>query len=273
VSTTVRRTGRSLVTAAVAAGALIAAAPSAPAVVRTAEVVPEAPSGCKPSQILDLRPWKLTLPIGGNEKPAQVLPLNLGGILGLPGFQSTADCSAVVFRAPVNGVTTKGSNYPRSELREMAADGEQASWSSTSGTHWMEVTQAFTALPKGKPELVGAQIHGTSDDITVFRLEGTKLYVTNGDNPHYKLITSNYRLGTPYTAAYLVGNGAVQAYYNNQLVAVIYKKFTGAYFKAGAYTQANCTNAPCTPDNYGETVIYDLNVAHTPDQPAPPAGP
>ncbi|MDQ2706682.1 MAG: polysaccharide lyase family 7 protein [Actinomycetota bacterium] len=229
-------------------------------------------TGCQPNQILDLSFWELTLPTGSggsrSGSPLEILPLNLGGLLNVPWFRSTPDCAAVAFRAPVTGTTTKGSHYPRSELRELAAGGERASWSSTSGTHWMEVTEAFTALPSGKPELVGAQIHGSSDDITVFRLEGSNLYVTDGNNPHYKLVTSQYRLGTPFTATFLVSQGVVHAFYNGQLQATIHKSFSGAYFKAGAYTQANCSNSPCNQDNYGETMIYDLRVSHTRDAPS-----
>jgi hypothetical protein len=128
----------------------------------------------------------------------------------------------------------------------------------------MRVVEAFTRLPSGKPHLVGAQIHDAADDVTVFRLEGSNLYVTDGDDPHYKLVTSSYTLGTPFEAAYVVSGGQVRAYYNGQLVATLAKNFSGAYFKAGAYTQANCSNSsPCSPANYGETVIYDLQVAHT----------
>ncbi|MFL6150590.1 MAG: hypothetical protein ACJ72I_24405 [Pseudonocardiaceae bacterium] len=45
------------------------------------------------------------------------------------------------------------------------------------------MVEAFTHLPVGKPQLVGAQIHDATHDISVFRLEGTDLYITNGNNP------------------------------------------------------------------------------------------
>jgi hypothetical protein len=219
-----------------------------------------------PADVIDLRDWKLTLPIGTAGKPTkpqEIVQPELGDFEISPWFQPTTDCAAVAFRAPVDAPTTSGSHYPRSELREMTADGENASWSSTSGTHTMTVTEAFTSLPKGKPHLVGAQIHDDSDDITVFRLEGSSLYVTDGDDPHYKLVTDDYVLGTKYEARFVVSGGVVQAYYNGQLQATLAKDFSDAYFKAGAYTQANCERAaPCTSDNYGETVIYQLAVTH-----------
>jgi hypothetical protein len=212
----------------------------------------------------DLSRWKLTLPTGSQGKPREIARPNAAASPDRNWFSASPD-DGIVFRAPVNGVTTKGSKNPRSELREMTGDGSTpASWSSTSGTHAMRVVEAFTHLPTGKPALVGAQIHDAADDITVFRLEGSNLYVTDGNNPHYKLVTSSYQLGTPFEATYVVSGGQVRAYVNGQLVATLAKNFTGAYFKAGAYTQANCSNSsPCSPANYGETVIYDLQVTHT----------
>lgn len=214
---------------------------------------------------LDLSGWKLTLPTGAKGKPTEVTHPRPDASADDHWFGETA-AHAVAFRAPVDGVTTSGSHYPRSELREMSADGtSSASWSSTSGTHTMRVVEAFTHLPAGKSELVGAQIHDATHDITVFRLEGHALYITSGDNPHFKLVTGAYQLGTPFEAKYIVSDGQIRAYFNDALQATIpAHSLTGAYFKAGAYTQANCTNsAPCSDDNYGETVIYQLQVSHT----------
>jgi hypothetical protein len=220
--------------------------------------------GCRyPSQILDLESWKLTLPTGSAGSPKEIVQPALATFASTPWFQPTSDCAAVVFRSAVDGVTTKGSSYPRSELREMSDGGSDAAWSSASGTHTLTVTESFNRLPQGKPQLVGAQIHDDSDDISVFRLEGSNLYVTDGNNPHYKLVTSDYALGTRYQARYVVSDGTVKAYYNGQLQATLSKSFSNAYFKAGAYTQANCEKvSPCDSDNYGETMIYNLEVSH-----------
>jgi hypothetical protein len=127
----------------------------------------------------------------------------------------------------------------------------------------MALDEAFGRLPEGKPALVGAQIHDDKDDITVFRLEGSNLYLTDGDNPHYKLVTDSYQLGTRYQGAFEVSNNTAKAHYNGQLVASLTKTFSNAYFKAGAYTQANCSNASsCDQNNYGETAIYGIKLSH-----------
>jgi hypothetical protein len=218
----------------------------------------------RPGGLLDLQNWKLTLPIGGGA-PTEILSGQLGSFVNKDFFNTGGGCDAVTFRAPVNGVTTKGSKNPRSELRELNRGGKgNAGWSSTSGTHTMTITEAFTRLPSGKPHLVGGQIHDADDDVAVFRLEGGNLYVTNGDDPHYALVTSNYKLGTKFEAKFVVSGGQTRAYYNGRLVATISRAYSGAYFKAGAYTQANCGNAsPCSSSNYGEVKVYDLKVSHT----------
>lgn len=224
-----------------------------------------------PADVLNLRNWYIGLPIGDEESPLNVEQPELATYSIDPWFRATPDCTAVQFRAAVNGVTTSGSNYPRSELREMTDSGTvKASWSSTSGMHTMVIDQAITAVPQGRPNIVAGQIHDASDDISVFRLEGSKLYITD-ENEKHTLITENYVLGTRFEAKFVVGNGQIKAYYNGVLKATLSKSFTGGYFKAGAYTQANCGNAsPCGESNYGEVKIYGLTVSHDGnEQPTP----
>jgi hypothetical protein len=218
-----------------------------------------------PADVLNLTNWYLGLPIGADESPTNIKQPALDTYRIDPWFVPTADCGGVRFRAAVNGVTTSGSGYPRSELREMTnGGGTEASWSSTSGTHTMVVREAITALPQEKPHVVAGQIHDSDDDVSVFRLEGSSLYVTNGDTAHHKLVTSSYQLGTPFEAKFVVSGGKVMAYYNGVLQTTISTSFSGAYFKAGAYTQANCDNSsPCSASNYGQVEIYNLTVTHS----------
>lgn len=217
------------------------------------------PGPAFPSEVLDLRRWKLTLPVKDGAGPREVTrPL---GLVVPPWFELTGD-GGVRFRAPVNGVTTSGSKYPRSELRELNADGSLASWSSTSGTHTLRIVQAFTVLPLNKPHVVGGQIHDADNDVTVWRLEGSKLWVTEGDSK-VKMVTDSYRLGTKFEAKYVVSGGLVQAYYNGTWVHSFKKSFKGAYWKVGCYTQANCSNSSlCNASNFGEVQVYELEVSH-----------
>jgi serine/threonine protein kinase len=226
-----------------------------------------APSGCEyPGQVLDLRNWLLNTPVmNAKGDPEEIKQPRLNDFTSPPWFQVGDGCQGVRFRASVAAVTTDNSSYPRSELREMTPSGDTAGWSSDSGTHTMTVVEAFTALPKGKPHVVGAQIHDEDDDVSVLRLEGTNLYFTKGDDTHFKLITDDYQLGTRIEVKYVVSNNTVQAYYNGQLQTSFIKNFSDAYFKAGAYVQANCKkdNVPCDLDNYGETTVYSVQVQHS----------
>lgn len=220
-----------------------------------------------PARVLDLSDWKLTLPVGPPGKPTEVKQPDLDRYVDPLFFAVTG--GGVRFRAPVTGVTTPGSKNPRSELREMAPDGSLASWSSSKGAHELVVVEAITHLPHprtdgGNAGVVGAQIHDADDDVSVFRLEsGGKLWVTKGDNTHYALADEAYRLGAIFEARFVVWRDVVQAYYNGTLVTAIKGKFSGAYFKAGCYTQANKANSPpATDQNYGEVIVFTARASH-----------
>lgn len=218
-----------------------------------------------PADVLDLTNWKLTLPTGDEEDPTEIRQPRLATFSAEPWFQVDEDCGAVQFRSPVNGVTTGGSRYPRAELREMTAGGEEeASWSTAEGTHTLVVKEAFLALPHDKPHLVGAQVHGGDDDVTVFRLEGSRLYITDGDDSHHHLVTDAYELGTEFEAEFVARDGEIDVYHNGELETTIAHDGDTNYFKAGAYTQANCESSdPCDRDNYGEVRISGIEVTHS----------
>lgn len=227
-----------------------------------------AAAACAPADVLNLTNWKLQLPVDNpNQSGTQVREVTqpaLDSFSQSPWFVANAACSGVQFRNAVNGVTTPNTSYARSELREMTNNGaSQAIWSSNSGTHTMIIDQAITHLPNTKPHVVAGQIHD-GNDRSVFRLEGSSLYVTKDNDTHFKLVTSNYVLGTRFQAKFVVSGGQIKAYYNNVLQATIPVSFTTGYFKAGVYTQANCTNSsPCDTGNYGEVVVYGVSVTHS----------
>jgi hypothetical protein len=221
------------------------------------------PSGSLPSSVLNLTNWKITLPTGSTGSPTEIKQPALATFKIDPWF--IVQNGGVRFRAPVNGKTTSGSSNPRSELREMTNNGTvNAAWSSTSGTHSMTIDQMVTALPNTKPHLVVGQIHDAADDVTVFRVEGTTLWITDGNTTHGYAVDTNMTLGKRFTVKMEVSSGVVKYYYNGNLLPYSQKKsFSGAYFKAGAYTQANCTNSsPCADTNYGEAIIYNVAVSH-----------
>jgi hypothetical protein len=223
-----------------------------------------------PADLLDLTNWKVTLPIcaDGSQScstPLEVTQPKLKTYSVSPWFQLNAAKTAILFRANHGGVTTSGSSNPRSELREMTSNGSaNASWSSTSGTHTMWIKEAITHLTTVKPQTVVGQIHDANDDITVFRLEGSNLYITDANTTHAYLITSTYTLGTIFTVKMSVTGGVISYYYNEKLLPFTEKKsFSGAYFKIGNYTQSNPSTAPSeSPSAYAETAVYDFKVTH-----------
>ncbi len=226
--------------------------------------------GTLPANILNLTNWKITLPIDGSDSDAdadEIKQPQLATYSINPYFMNNSTNTGVQFRAHTGGATTSGSNYPRSELREMTNNGTtNASWSSGSGTHTMEIDEAITHLPVVKPHIVAGQIHDASDDVIVFRLEGQKLFIDiNGtDGP---TLNSAYVLGTRFKVKFIVSGNQTKCYYNDVLKYTLSKSYSGAYFKAGAYTQSSCKSGqnPGPSEScsaYGEVVIYNVTVTH-----------
>jgi hypothetical protein len=223
--------------------------------------------GTYPANVLNLTNWKLNLPIDDNGGTTgdsrEVKQPALATFTINPFFHNNSDNTGVIFQANTGGATTSGSGYPRSELREMTNNGAtNASWSSTSGTHTMEIDQAITHLPVVKPHIVVGQIHDANDDVIVFRLEGSKLFMDH-NGADGTTLTSNYVLGTRFKVKFVVSGGKVMSYYNGTLMETYTKSFSGAYFKAGAYVQSSChtvSGESCSA--YGEVVIYNVTVTH-----------
>ena len=158
-------------------------------------------------------------------------------------------------------MTTKGSDYPRSELREMNGD-KKASWSNTKGTHILQVRQAVTAVPKAKQEVVTAQVHDSSDDVLEVRLEGRKLIAQYNDGKTDVVLDPKYTLGTVYDVKIVAAGGRIQVFYNGTKKVDIARKGSGWYFKSGSYVQSN-TGKGDKSSAVGTVVLYQLDVTHT----------
>lgn len=215
-----------------------------------------------PANVLNLTNWKLTLPIGSPGDPREIKQPQLSQFILSPYFRVNAQKNGVVFQAPVGGVTTKNSNYPRSELREMTGGGSrEASWSDTSGTHVMTIRQAITHLPSSKPEVVAGQIHDDEGYVILIRLEGSKLFV-EGNGNNVGTLDSNYHLGAIFTVRVVAAGGHIKVFYNGAQKADYARSGSQYYFKAGCYTQSNPSKGD-SPSAYGQVVIYSLGVSHS----------
>lgn len=204
---------------------------------------------------LGLDNWKLTLPIGApdeiscNEIKAgkDRAPYYINGLKINQGL--------TFFVKP--GATTKNSKNSRSELREMADNcGKEASWSSSQGTHEMTITTNVQAVEGNLPVVVG-QIHDAEDDTAVFRVEGTNLHITNGDDSKWKVISNAITIGKPFTVKFLVQSDVIKFFLDGKEVASQPHKFGGAYFKAGNYLQSNGRG-----DGTAKVQITALEVKH-----------
>ncbi len=209
-----------------------------------------------PGEFLDLSNWKITLPINGAEEidPPDILDYSID-----PWFHLNAACDAVLFRANCGGDTTGGSEYPRSELREIGSDTD---WSTTSGTNIMIVTEAVMHLPAEKSEVVAAQIHDGGGDVMMVRLDGSKLYV-EADGNDKGTLDSSYDLGTFFTVKIDASGGSIKVYYNDMSSPKVTfdAAASGCYFKVGDYTQSN-TSTGCDADDYGEVAVKSVSVMH-----------
>jgi hypothetical protein len=216
-----------------------------------------------PGKLLNLTNWYLTLPIGEEEDPLDIYQKDgLNTYSVNPWFEVDSTKKYVLFRANCGGVTTSGSSHPRSELREMQNNGkDKANWSTSKGCHIMEITQKVTHLPAKKAIVVCGQIHGSSDDITVFRLEKNKLWATKGDESHGKLLSDEIALNKPFTIAFVAQKGSIEMYLDGERKFNYKKSATGCYFKAGAYVQSNVDKGDSAND-YAEVGISALNVFH-----------
>ncbi|HWG25687.1 polysaccharide lyase family 7 protein [Actinospica sp.] len=223
-----------------------------------------------PGGNFDLSRWELQLPIGSAGSPTTILPSSLEGANGFQDsyfFTDTTDGS-MSFWDPENGVTTPNSNYARSELREMNADGSAANWS-IPGTHTLSATVKSTEIPD---HVCVGQIHLGQNSTSTKPLAELYYYSngqivlgiedspSGGQTPH--TITS-VPLGTQWS--YVLGlsggntinltvNGTKQSF-------AMPSSFTGypMYFKAGDYDQSSGSSS-----TVGAAVqFYALSVYHS----------
>ena len=168
------------------------------------------------------------------------------------------DKNGVVFRTPADGHVQPGATAPRTELREIDPEsGRGEDWMTTEGRHIMAVTASVDAIPStSKMEVVG-QVHDVGPYVLLIQLTGEKLYIKAGDLR--VTLIEPYELGTVFAYKFIVENGEIQVWFNDELKATYPAECVGCYFKIGSYLQA-----PPEPGNpeFGQTTVYSLNVTH-----------
>jgi hypothetical protein len=212
--------------------------------------------------------WYLTLPTGAQGSPDTVRMPKLATYTSAF-FQLNDTRDGIIFRCWHGGVTTSGSPNPRSELREEINGGAaHAAWPTKTGRHRMVIEGQVNRLTKVRPHCVIGQIHAASNDTSVFRVEGDKLWITDGNNNHAYLVDDAFTLGKRYSIGFdVVGDGTtgtISYTYNGTKLPFTLKNADGGnYFKVGAYVQSNPTSAPGeSTDEYAEVVVYRVEVTH-----------
>lgn len=208
--------------------------------------------------------WKLTIPFDddGDGRADEVTQPTLRYFEDPDFFHLSEEKDAVVFRVRAGDPTTKNSNYPRSELREMKKGGEEkASWGTNDGkVHNLTIEAAINALPKEKPHVVCAQIHDSTDDLLMVRLEGEKLFLErNGADD--VMLDDDYQLGEFFNLMIICDNGRIRALFERKQIMEWKIERDGLYFKAGCYLQSNPEKGE-KPDAFGEVAIRKLYVTH-----------
>ncbi len=227
-----------------------------------------------PGGNFDLSVWELQEPIGSPGSPTTIAPAALEGANGFRDSYFSTDTTdgAMTFWDPESGVVTPNSNYPRSELREMNADGSEANWP-IAGTNVLSATVKVTQVPD---HVCVGQIHlgmaiqaglaaSTKPLLELYYYASGAIELaiedapTGGQTAH---AIANVPLGTTFHyVIQLTGTGSMTLVINGATsIFTMPSSFNGygMYFKAGDYDQTAGTDA-----TVGATVkFYALQVSH-----------
>jgi hypothetical protein len=222
------------------------------------------PTPIQEKKEIDLDQWKLTLPTGPPEKPQEILN---------PQLQTYEDVNfdkggpadgftGIRFIAPVGGVTTKNSGYPRCELREMFGK-DRASWGITMGSlHTMTWTGYVQETPVAKPQVVIGQIHDAEDDVIMVRFTGGNGSTLDIMYAGKTQVQIPWKLKQYYTISIqCVGRTITVMVDGKEVYKVMAPPLDGCYFKVGAYTQSNPSKGD-KPSARSVVVVEKVSVAH-----------
>lgn len=226
-----------------------------------------------PGENFKLSNWELDLPVKNGDSIEIISGNDLSKGYTSNYFYTDELDGAMTFKCPSNGGTTPNSHYPRTELREIPAQGE---WEIYNGNHSLSATLNVVQLPSNKGIIIG-QIHGTDNKLhpqMVKLMYGidNNIYVElqtdfqPGLEQKQKLMTC--KLGDKISYILNVTNISsnsckINVSVNDKQISFTYKnkywKSDKFYFKAGNYLQDNSPSA----DDIGIIKLYSLNVQHS----------
>ncbi|MBU2667395.1 polysaccharide lyase family 7 protein [Actinoplanes bogorensis] len=222
-----------------------------------------------PGGNFNLSVWSLQLPIGSPGSPETISPARLKGANGYTNpsyFWTDKNDGSMTFWAPEKGVTTPNSNYARSELREMNANGSAADWP-LAGNHTLSAELRVVSVTKnvavGQVKL-GSGGTSTKPLLELYYRANGDIYLgqqrspTDGQTLH-KL--GNVPLGQRWTYVFNVsGNRAsltINGSTTNYTIPSSFNPYK-QYFKAGSYNQSSSESTT----NGAKVKFYSLTIRH-----------
>jgi|GEM_PF-755465 len=237
--------------------------------------------------ISNLDEWKITLPVDDeNEdcsgvtystcKELDAKEISARDLLGYeftPYFQVVS--GEVFFRAHAAGATTSGSDYPRSELRQLI-NGDSSTWSFDSNQS-LTTDLRVTHVPVEKPEVSMVQIHGAGsyEPLRVQYHADVGVYIVWNEDENTSDEALGYSLGqrlrVTVNAGPQVSGGNVYVNIENLDTGGSFNHtwtsgVDDGYFKVGCYTQSSIFLSDIKGDSfsdepltaYGEVAVSSL---------------
>ena len=231
-------------------------------------------SSVEPSSILDLSHWKLTLPVdahhGTSGEAAEISPHDLAAGY-MSGYFCTDPSGGVRFWAPIDGATTDGSGYPRSELRYMRdPHDDNANWTPADSAAELSATLTVSRVPSATRKVVVGQVHGfqTNAYIKLRYLYDTSshtgsLAVLVNEDPSSDSTNlgsiGGLPLGQPFSYSIAVRQRVFTIRVNGDVLASFHVHHgwlhEPMYFKAGSYDQASGSSST----DGGRVTFYQLD--------------
>jgi hypothetical protein len=233
-------------------------------------VTPALNPNVSPGGNFDLSVWELQLPIGSPGSPTTIPSSQLQGASGYSNpsyFWTDKNDGSMTFWDPESGVTTPNSDYARTELREMNADGSAADWP-IAGTHKLSATLRVVSVTSS---VCVGQVHlGTGGSSTKPLLElyyapsgaitlGTENSPDGGQTRHS---VGSVPLGTQWSYVIAISGGAIHLTINGTTTTYAIPSSFDAYhqyFKAGDYNQSSSSSTT----NGAKVKFYALTVSHS----------
>ncbi len=216
-----------------------------------------------PAGVFDLKNWKLAIPVNTNHPgdPDEIKQPELEDYQSQY-FKLSSAKNGVVFMANAGGEVISGSDFPRTELREMTNLGANlAAWTSADSTHTMIIEESVTHLPTSHPSIIVGQIHDADDYVLLIRLDGSRLFVKVDDRA-VAVLDDNYELGDTFELKIQASGSSIGVYYNGVQEYVLNRQCNGCYFKAGIYLQTNIQKGD-SAESYGEVLVTGLSITES----------